>query len=204
MPSHGCRQRHRQKARRCIDEITRLSPQKRSPVVKQPRCPTWGSALFVWVTDHAPSIRFGFSTNLIASSLASTVIVRTTILHASTLNSSSLRLRALASKFGAMRSRCPAALVLRLGTTAWHFPSSPTEPRLLRESQHFGEPDVDTWRAALLMVKRYGDRAAFEGAMRADLALAEGDVDVAAAWRRILDALDRLQAKAPADGEKVH
>jgi hypothetical protein len=118
--------------------------------------------------------------------------------------SSSLRLRALASKFGAMRSRCPAALVLRLGTTAWHFPSSPTEPLLLRESQHFGEPDVDTWRAALLMVKRYGDRAAFEVAMRANLALAEGDVDVAAAWRRILDALDRLQAKAPADGEKVH
>ena len=57
---------------------------------------------------------------------------------------------------------------------------------------------------AWVLVKRYGDRAAFEVAMRADLALAEGDVDAAAAWRRILDAIERLQAKAPAEGEKVH
>ena len=57
---------------------------------------------------------------------------------------------------------------------------------------------------AQVLIKRYGDRAAFEAALRADLALAHGDVDAAAAWRRILDAIERLQAKAPAEGEKVH
>jgi hypothetical protein len=65
-------------------------------------------------------------------------------------------------------------------------------------------PDVDIWRAALIMVKRYGDDAMLEAAARADQLQEEGDWQGALTWHRILDAIERLQAKAPAEGEKVH
>jgi hypothetical protein len=54
------------------------------------------------------------------------------------------------------------------------------------------------------MLKRYKDDAMFEASARADQALEDGDMGAAATWHRILDAIDRLQAKAPAEGEKVH
>ena len=38
-------------------------------------------------------------------------------------------------------------------------------------------PDLDVWRVAQLMVKRYGEHAAIQAGMRADELLAEGDVD---------------------------
>jgi hypothetical protein len=53
-------------------------------------------------------------------------------------------------------------------------------------------------------VKRYGDAAMLEAAERADQLLEEGDPLAAANWHRILDAIERLQAKAPPEGEKVH
>ena len=65
-------------------------------------------------------------------------------------------------------------------------------------------PDLDIWRAALLMVKRYGDDATVEAATRADKLREDGDHDGAVTWHRILTAIERLQAKAPAEGEKVH
>ena len=65
-------------------------------------------------------------------------------------------------------------------------------------------PDIDIWRAALLMVKRYGDDAPTEAAIRADKLQEDGDHDGAVTWHRILAAIERLQAKAPAEGEKVH
>ena len=34
--------------------------------------------------------------------------------------------------------------------------------------------------------------------------LEDGDWQAAATWHRILDVIERLQAKAPAEGEKVH
>jgi len=37
-------------------------------------------------------------------------------------------------------------------------------------------PDLDIWRASLLMVKRCGDDALLEAAERADQLLAEGDM----------------------------
>jgi hypothetical protein len=43
-----------------------------------------------------------------------------------------------------------------------------------------------------------------EAAERADRLLEDGDPLGAATWHRILDAIERLQAKAPAEGEKVH
>ena len=56
----------------------------------------------------------------------------------------------------------------------------------------------------VLIIKRYGDDAMLEAAERADQLLDEGDLAGAATWHRILDAIERLQAKAPAEGEKVH
>ncbi len=38
-------------------------------------------------------------------------------------------------------------------------------------------PDLDIWRAAQIMVKRYGDGAATEAAMRADEFLDQGNMD---------------------------
>ena len=39
---------------------------------------------------------------------------------------------------------------------------------------------------------------------RADQLLDEGDMVGAETWHRILNAVERLLAKAPAEGEKVH
>jgi hypothetical protein len=64
--------------------------------------------------------------------------------------------------------------------------------------------DRDVWQATVLIVKRDGDDAMLEGAQRADQMLDEGDMAGAETWHRILNAIERLQAKAPAEGEKVH
>jgi hypothetical protein len=43
-----------------------------------------------------------------------------------------------------------------------------------------------------------------DAAARADQLLEDGEPVAAATWHRILNAIERLQAKAPAEGEKVH
>ena len=53
-------------------------------------------------------------------------------------------------------------------------------------------------------MKRYGDDAMLEAAARADQLLEDGDPLGAPHWHRILDSIERLQAKTPAEGEKVH
>jgi hypothetical protein len=58
-------------------------------------------------------------------------------------------------------------------------------------------PEIDIWRAAQLMIKRYGDNALEETAARAnELALA-GDDAGAATWRRIMAAVTQLANNAP-------
>ena len=52
-------------------------------------------------------------------------------------------------------------------------------------------------------VKRYGDDAMLEAAERADQLLDEGDMAGAETWHRILNAIERLQATKPTEGEKV-
>jgi hypothetical protein len=64
--------------------------------------------------------------------------------------------------------------------------------------------DRDVWAAALLMLKRFGNDAMLEAAARADELLENGDMIGSETWHRILNAIERLQAKAPADGEGVH
>jgi hypothetical protein len=64
--------------------------------------------------------------------------------------------------------------------------------------------DRDVWAAALLMVKRYGDDAMLEASEAPISCSREGDMAGAETWHRILNAIERLQAKAPTDGENVH
>jgi hypothetical protein len=60
--------------------------------------------------------------------------------------------------------------------------------------------DRDVWAGALLMVKRYGDDAMLEVSARADQLLDEGDMAGAETWRRILNAIELLHAKAAGRG----
>ena len=53
-------------------------------------------------------------------------------------------------------------------------------------------PEIDIWRAATLMLKRYGERALEESASRADELASAGDDDGVAVWRRISDAVGQL------------
>jgi hypothetical protein len=62
----------------------------------------------------------------------------------------------------------------------------------------------DIWAAALLMLKRFGDDAMLEAAERVDQRLDEGDIAGCGTWHRILDAIERLQAKVPAQSDGVH
>ena len=58
-------------------------------------------------------------------------------------------------------------------------------------------PDADIWRAATLMLKRYGENAQSESARRADELAAEGDREGAAVWRLITDAIAQLANTTP-------
>ena len=66
-------------------------------------------------------------------------------------------------------------------------------------------PEIDIWRAANLMLKRYGDKAVEESAARADELAARADELAAqddykgeAVWRRITDAVGQLANRTPA------
>jgi hypothetical protein len=58
-------------------------------------------------------------------------------------------------------------------------------------------PEIDIWRAANLMLKRYGDKALEESAARAEELAAQQDDNGAAVWRRITDAVDQLANQTP-------
>jgi hypothetical protein len=63
--------------------------------------------------------------------------------------------------------------------------------------------DSDVWQAALLIVKRYGDDAMLEAVQRVDQLLEDGDMYDAETWHRIINAIERLQATKPSDGEAM-
>jgi hypothetical protein len=56
-------------------------------------------------------------------------------------------------------------------------------------------PEIDIWRAANLMLKRYGEKALKESTARADELESRGDYDGAATWRRITVAVGHLENK---------
>ena len=53
--------------------------------------------------------------------------------------------------------------------------------------------DIDLWRAAKLMVDRYGEEAELQAPARADEMHDEGDMDGRAEWLRIVNAIRELQ-----------
>ena len=58
-------------------------------------------------------------------------------------------------------------------------------------------PEIDIWRAANLMLKRYGDKALEESEARADELAAADDYNGVAVWRRIRGAVAQLTNKTP-------
>ena len=52
--------------------------------------------------------------------------------------------------------------------------------------------EIDIWRVALLMVKRYADDAEANADCRADELETEGDQAGAAIWRRVTVAIEQL------------
>jgi hypothetical protein len=58
-------------------------------------------------------------------------------------------------------------------------------------------PEIDIWRAASLMLKRYGEKALEESTARADHLESRGDYDGAATWRRITAAVEQLKNTTP-------
>jgi hypothetical protein len=58
-------------------------------------------------------------------------------------------------------------------------------------------PEIDIWRAATLMLKRYGDKAFEESTARADELAAQDDYNGQAVWRRITDSLGQLANTTP-------
>jgi hypothetical protein len=58
-------------------------------------------------------------------------------------------------------------------------------------------PEIDIWRAATLMLKRYGEKALEQSRTRIDELAAEGDHDGADTWRRITTAVEQLANNTP-------
>jgi hypothetical protein len=58
-------------------------------------------------------------------------------------------------------------------------------------------PEIDIWRAATLMLKRYGEGAIEESASRADELASAGDDNGVAVWRRISDAVGQFINTTP-------
>ncbi len=64
--------------------------------------------------------------------------------------------------------------------------------------------DLDTYRSANVLVRRHGQDAPIEAAMRADAMLEKGDLDGCAVWKRVLRAVEELQGTEPGPGGQVH
>ena len=65
-------------------------------------------------------------------------------------------------------------------------------------------PDFDIYRAASVIIERYGEDAPIHSTRRASAMLDKGDLGAYAIWKRILRAVEELQRKAPKSGEVVH
>jgi hypothetical protein len=58
-------------------------------------------------------------------------------------------------------------------------------------------PEIDIWRVAYLMLKRHGDEADIESAIRAEELADAGDRAGEAVWRRIIDVIGELENTTP-------
>ena len=58
-------------------------------------------------------------------------------------------------------------------------------------------PEIDIWRVATLMLRRYGDEADTVSALRAEELFDEGDHIGAAVWLRVINAIAQLLNSTP-------
>jgi len=56
---------------------------------------------------------------------------------------------------------------------------------------------IDIYRAAKLYIDQHGDQAALQAAMQADALLEAGDLEGSATWRKIIKAIEVMQATEP-------
>jgi hypothetical protein len=63
---------------------------------------------------------------------------------------------------------------------------------------------AETWRAALLLMWRYGPAASAKAALQAAEHFARGDAARMVRWQRVVDAIVELQSERRPDGETVH
>ncbi len=64
--------------------------------------------------------------------------------------------------------------------------------------------DLDTYRAAGVIIGQYDEDAPIHAAMRADAMLEVGDLDGLATWKRILKVIEELQGTMPKPRTRVH
>ena len=64
--------------------------------------------------------------------------------------------------------------------------------------------DLDIYRSAKLLIDQHGEAAAIEAAMKSDALLDKGDLDGAAVWRRIVEAVNEMQRGEPKPGMRRH
>ena len=65
-------------------------------------------------------------------------------------------------------------------------------------------PEIDIWRAAMVLVARFGNAAATRAAKRADELLDQGDIEGVVVWRRIMGACEQLSRNEPEPDRSVH
>jgi hypothetical protein len=64
--------------------------------------------------------------------------------------------------------------------------------------------NLDIYRAANVVIERYGKDAQIHSTKRASAMLDKGDLGAYATWKRILRAIEALQRVGPKSGEAVH
>lgn len=64
--------------------------------------------------------------------------------------------------------------------------------------------DLDIYRSDQALIQQHGNATAIEAAMNADAMLDKSDMDGAAVWFRIIDAVHNLQREVPRAGETRH
>lgn len=64
--------------------------------------------------------------------------------------------------------------------------------------------ELDIWRSANILLKRYGDEAVFIASKRADALLDQGDHQGCSAWIRIAKAIFELEQKQAGEKDRVH
>ena len=63
---------------------------------------------------------------------------------------------------------------------------------------------IDIYRTASVLIREHGEDATLEAAQRADAMLEDGNMEGAAVWRRVLQAVAELQRKERREDETVN